>query len=159
MIAPAFADMLQARGVGVGRWMARCPAHPDRNPSLSIAEGHDGRTLVLCRAGCATKAVVTAMGLSMRDLYAGPSPSPTKAKQIAAERARRDTVLKAQRQVSRLAFDRIRKLAAIVDALGDRLVRLSDDEPQADAVARLFHVAVERLRHAESDLEVRRAAR
>jgi hypothetical protein len=158
MTAETFAGLLRGRRTGRGRWQARCPAHRDDNPSLSIAEGRDGRILVLCRAGCTTEAVVTAMGLSMRDLFTGPS-SPAKAKQSAAERARRDTVLKAQRHTSRLACDRVRKLTAIVDVLGDRLVRLSDDEPQANAVARLFHVAVERLRQAESDLEVRRAVR
>jgi hypothetical protein len=68
-------------------------------------------------------------------------------------------VLKARRQVSRSAHDRVRKLTAIVGALGDRLVRLPDDAPTADAIAHLFHEAVARLRDAESDLEVRHAAR
>ncbi len=152
MTSTTLADMLNARRGGPGRWQARCPAHRDRSPSLSIAEGDDGRTLLLCRAGCATEAVVTAMGLSMRDLFAGPS-SPAKPNRL------RQNEQGAQRHTSWLACDRVRKLAAIVDALGDRLVRLPDDEPKADAVARLFHVAVERLRQAESDLEVRCAAR
>jgi len=43
MTAPAIADMLHARCVGVGRWQAKCPAHRDDNPSLSIAKGRDGR--------------------------------------------------------------------------------------------------------------------
>ena len=33
-------------------FVARCPAHDDRNPSLSIAEGDDGKTLLNCHAGC-----------------------------------------------------------------------------------------------------------
>ena len=32
-------------------WQARCPAHDDRNPSLNIAEGDDGRALLKCHAG------------------------------------------------------------------------------------------------------------
>ena len=32
--------------------MARCPAHDDREPSLSIRDGGDGRVLVHCHAGC-----------------------------------------------------------------------------------------------------------
>lgn len=33
-------------------WIARCPAHRDRTPSLSIREGKDGRPVVNCFAGC-----------------------------------------------------------------------------------------------------------
>jgi DNA primase len=32
--------------------MARCPAHEDRAPSLSISSGRDGKVLVRCHAGC-----------------------------------------------------------------------------------------------------------
>jgi putative DNA primase/helicase len=39
-------------------WMARCPAHDDRNPSLSISETPDGAPLVHCHAGCPQENVV-----------------------------------------------------------------------------------------------------
>ena len=42
--------------------MARCPAHDDRSPSLSIADGHDGKILVKCFAGCTGAAVIAALG-------------------------------------------------------------------------------------------------
>lgn len=48
---------------------ARCPAHPDRSPSLSIREAEDGRVLLRCWAGCQTAAVVAAMGLTFADLF------------------------------------------------------------------------------------------
>ncbi|MBP3405212.1 MAG: hypothetical protein J6N18_03860 [Kiritimatiellae bacterium] len=51
-----------------GGWVARCPAHGDDNPSLSIARGEDGRWLVHCHAGCSAEAVVSAVGLKMCDL-------------------------------------------------------------------------------------------
>ena len=51
-----------------GGWVARCPAHGDDNPSLSIARGEDGRWLVHCHAGCTAEQVVEAVGLKMRDL-------------------------------------------------------------------------------------------
>ncbi len=56
-----------ARQSGSG-WSARCPAHEDRTPSLSIAEGDDGRVLLHCHSGCSPDAVVRAKGLSMSDL-------------------------------------------------------------------------------------------
>ena len=49
-------------------WKARCPAHDDLNPSLSIHEGADGRVLMYCHAGCDTSAIVAALGLTLADL-------------------------------------------------------------------------------------------
>jgi KaiC/GvpD/RAD55 family RecA-like ATPase len=49
-------------------WMARCPAHEDKNPSLAIAE-EDGKILIHCHAGCATEDVLNAIGLYPSDLF------------------------------------------------------------------------------------------
>jgi hypothetical protein len=49
-------------------WIARCPAHPDRSPSLSVCE-RQGRVLLHCFAGCATEAVSGALGIKMADLF------------------------------------------------------------------------------------------
>jgi hypothetical protein len=55
-----------------GRWMARCPAHEDQSPSLSIREMQDGRILLNCFASCPTGDVLAKMGLRMSDLFDGP---------------------------------------------------------------------------------------
>ena len=67
------ADMLLARldkvkSTGPGRWIARCPAHEDRSPSLSIREIDDGRILVHDFAGCDVESVVAAVGLTLEAL-------------------------------------------------------------------------------------------
>src|SRR5262245_50884002 len=49
-------------------WSARCPAHEDRRPSLSVSEGDDGRALVKCHAGCKPNAICAAVGLRVLDL-------------------------------------------------------------------------------------------
>jgi hypothetical protein len=54
-------------------WMARCPAHEDRKPSLSVSEGDDGRVLVKCHVGCPAVNIVSAMNLTLRDLMPAPS--------------------------------------------------------------------------------------
>lgn len=54
---------------GKGKWMARCPAHDDKTPSLAVAELQDGRILVKCMAGCPTHDVLTSVGLSLADLF------------------------------------------------------------------------------------------
>jgi len=54
---------------GHRRWRGRCPAHVDRNPSLSVRELDDGRLLVHCFAGCDIESVVSAVGLGLSDLF------------------------------------------------------------------------------------------
>jgi 5S rRNA maturation endonuclease (ribonuclease M5) len=48
---------------------ARCPAHDDRHPSLSVARGDDGRALVHCHADCGIEEITDALGLTLADLY------------------------------------------------------------------------------------------
>ena len=66
-------DLVLARLGGVkqvsGGWLARCPSHDDREPSLKVAEADDARVLLFCHGGCRTEDVVAAMGLSMRNLF------------------------------------------------------------------------------------------
>ncbi len=65
-----------AKPVG-NAWQARCPAHEDRKPSLTVSEGDGGRALVRCHAGCSFEAVVAAIGLIASDLMpARDTPTP-----------------------------------------------------------------------------------
>ena len=48
---------------------AQCPAHEDREPSLSISTGDDERVLLNCHAGCTAEEIAGALGLTMRDLF------------------------------------------------------------------------------------------
>jgi hypothetical protein len=53
-----------------GFYRAFCPAHDDNStPNLDVREGEDGRALLICRVGCDTSKVITALGLEMRDLF------------------------------------------------------------------------------------------
>lgn len=58
----------EPKRAGAG-WSCRCPAHDDRNPSLSIHAGGDGRALVNCHAGCTVDAVCGAIGMRPADLF------------------------------------------------------------------------------------------
>jgi putative DNA primase/helicase len=59
MTADAIARRLQARRSG-STWMAKCPAHDDRSPSLAIRESK-GKALVHCHAGCKQCDVIAAL--------------------------------------------------------------------------------------------------
>jgi hypothetical protein len=56
------------RRTGEGRYIARCPSHLDKSPSLSIRETDDGKTLAHCFGGCSVHDVLAAVGLELRDL-------------------------------------------------------------------------------------------
>lgn len=73
-----------------GGYIARCPAHDDKNPSLSISNG-GGKILLHCHAGCTPEAIVGAIGLSMKDLRTdngngAPGPREPARKIIAVHR-------------------------------------------------------------------------
>lgn len=61
----------KVKAAGAGKWKACCPAHEDRDPSLSIREADDGKVLLHCWAGCLTADVLAAIGLTVRDLFSG----------------------------------------------------------------------------------------
>jgi len=61
------------RGSG-GNYVAKCPSHDDRSPSLSVAEGDNGAVLIHCHAGCETYDILAAVGLGFGDLYPDPLP-------------------------------------------------------------------------------------
>jgi putative DNA primase/helicase len=143
------------RRVGDG-YEARCPAHDDQHPSLTIANGTRGIVL-RCHAGCAASAVVMALGLTMKDLFDGEGAP----REIAAYdyRDEHETVLF---QVVRYADKRFaqrrpggagwiwnlrgvrRVLYRLPELLGagpTERVYLVEGEKDADALARLGPVA------------------
>jgi hypothetical protein len=56
-IVAALGGRMRSKSAGT----ACCPAHKDRNPSLSVSEGAGGRILVKCFAGCSQAEVIDAL--------------------------------------------------------------------------------------------------
>ena len=89
MTATALLGRLQGvRQTGPGRWLAQCPAHEDRSPSLSVRELDDGRVLLYDFAGCETQAVLDALGLEMAALFPERLPGSGPAGGFASTRSR-----------------------------------------------------------------------
>lgn len=67
-------DLVRSLLKGVKRngtgYVALCPAHNDRQPSLSLSEGDDCRALLICHRGCEFEAILGALGLKAADLFA-----------------------------------------------------------------------------------------
>ena len=78
MNAAEIARHIRGRKSGAS-WLARCPAHDDQNPSLSLRD-MDGRVLVHCYAGCDQRMVIEA--LIARGLW--PEREPHRARRIVA---------------------------------------------------------------------------
>ena len=71
------------KNTGRDKWLALCPAHDDRSPSLSIKQ-IDDRILIRCFAGCGFLDVLASVGLDANALfpdkvsnpYEKPKPAP-----------------------------------------------------------------------------------
>ncbi|MGF1552362.1 MAG: toprim domain-containing protein [Paracoccaceae bacterium] len=107
-----------------GRWRRRygtacCPAHGDRRPSLSIADGRDGRLLLRCHAGCDFRDILAALaGMGLVD-SAAPARAPDP-----AEMARREAEDRAERERSiRRARHAWAEAGSIAGTLGARYLR------------------------------------
>lgn len=79
-------DKVKPQGRG---HLARCPAHQDKSPSLSIKEADDGRVLVHCFAGCSVADVLAAVGLELRDLFPDSGLSSGQKKSLVNAKQRR----------------------------------------------------------------------
>ena len=119
--------------------MAHCPVHgKDRNASLEIKVGRKtGTTIVGCYAGCDKEAVLGAVGLTLRDLFADTMPDREAMRLADRMRAQEEREHKAKRRKEREAIDRARKWEACRDALGLLLMQ----RPEDSKLASLFHWA------------------
>jgi hypothetical protein len=112
---------------GFGQFFARCPAHDDTNPSLSIKVLDDGRVLVHCFAGCAIDQVLGALRLELSDLYPN-SPAPANASTVRWNYL--DLLLMARREMQVAVI-------ALGDVLAGRSINESDRDRLLAAQSRL----------------------
>jgi len=109
-------------------WMAQCPAHADKNPSMSVSE-RNGRILIHCFAGCTTEAVCEALGIKVSQLFTEPG---TRSKPLPPR------VRSAQRQITGLR----NRLTRCDRELPVTVVHASRENPDP-AIARALALAVE----------------
>ena len=153
MTALQLAEMLAARPSSRGRWLARCPAHDDRRPSLSITQGERG-ALLRCWAGCRTEDVLAAIHLPMSALFNGAKLSPSARTEAARIRQIRDAAAKAEHHAECEHNRKLLRLEHLRDALGAKLARSPDDVE----LGRLFHRACDWLHEAETITKDKRLA-
>ena len=70
MSAQALLERLdKVRRTAPDNWIACCPAHADKSPSLAVRALEDGRTLLHCFGGCRPDAVLGVLGMTVADLF------------------------------------------------------------------------------------------
>lgn len=154
MSPDGLASLLKARRAGRMKWVARCPAHDDRSPSLSISEGHGGRILLKCFAGCSTEAVLEKLGLTWSDLFIGSRGSRCSVRTIQHRRAVEESRRREWHKTHSALCNRALHFERLIEELGKRLVMECEGSEIGDQLSTLFHQALEKLRQTERDLEV-----
>jgi hypothetical protein len=125
-------EAVLARLKGVRRngagWIARCPAHEDRSPSLSIRRANE-KILLHCFRGCSVEAVCAALKIKVGELFEGSSEMYRPEPRIVREAQKRINGLR-----SRLTpGDRERAVTVV----------LADETNLDAAIARALALAVE----------------
>lgn len=77
MIDALLSRLEKVRKAGDG-FVACCPAHQDKSPSMSVTE-RNGRVLIHCFAGCEPQDIIEAVGLKWTDLFSDPMDSSKQA--------------------------------------------------------------------------------
>ena len=67
--------LTKVKKTGKSSYLACCPAHDDKSPSLSIRQLDDGKILLHCFSGCSFDDVVQAAGVDMATLFPAKTPS------------------------------------------------------------------------------------
>jgi hypothetical protein len=150
--AAQLANLLRARRYGPSRWMAKCPGHDDRKPSLSIREGRDGRVILYDFGGCPPQKILETVGLSFCDLFPATfSFTPAQRARQACERTAREEAEAQARELERTLADDCRISHVIADALLQQL-RVAEEAQasvEAAALTALWHKALAKARWAD----------
>lgn len=134
------ADGLIARLDGVkrtgsGRWIARCPGHDDKSPSLSIRELDDGRILLHDFAGCDVEQILDAAGLTFDALFPERSIEHGKPERRSFPAADVLETIASEASIVAVAACNIRQGIALSDADHERLLVATERIYQARRLA------------------------
>ena len=148
MTASELAAVLRARRVRHNEWVAKCPAHPDRHPSLTIKAG-DRAVLLCCQSQrCPVESIVRAMGLTMQDLFyeSRCNMSPADFRKLEAQRRKEDAQEKAKKRRKDKLIYQARYREGEVYRIGKLLARDFDSVK----LAKQFHWSLDRSRGAQA---------
>jgi len=69
MIDTLLSRLSRVKSTKTNQWVAGCPAHDDKHPSLAIKLTDDGKILIKCWSGCGIDDICDSIGLKVSDLF------------------------------------------------------------------------------------------
>ena len=69
MINDFLSRLTNVKPKGEDSWVACCPAHEDRSPSLAVSCDREGKILLHCFAGCDVHSITASVGMNISDLF------------------------------------------------------------------------------------------
>ena len=152
MSASEFAALLHAKRIGRGKWMAKCPAHADKRPSLAISEGNPRKgnfPFAMCcmSQGCTGDEILKAMGLTWKQGLGDKAVSRKEQLRADRERAEREEI---RRNVRELVITALRQSAhwyAVAEKIAASMARMPHGNV---ATAIRYHEALTKARRFEA---------
>lgn len=148
MTVEAFTQLLEGVRQTYRGYQARCPAHGDRSPSLSIREAEDGRILLHCFAGCHARQVCDALGIRIQDLYPHAKGDPHQIRAAKLQRHRREQAKAQARRLDETRADLLREAERVIAAGSPIPI-----EEQSDRFMEALCNAHDAMRHEKGEQE------
>lgn len=95
-------------------YSARCPAHTDKSPSLSIRETEEGNILLHCFAGCTAHEICSALRIEKRDLFRKSEQNPIHIRFAQQQRLHRERLGRRIQALAGLRADILRDAELII---------------------------------------------
>jgi hypothetical protein len=132
-IAEILPSLESVHARGQGRWSAKCPAHADTSPSLTIAEGEKG-VLLKCWAGCSLEEITRTLGLTVKDLFFDAlSTDPHQRREVMRQRTQDMAARQAAHDTEGRRLDTLRQAEQLIQsARGISIEGWSDDKLHAE---------------------------
>lgn len=70
MIQSILSRLKKVKKTRNGEWIACCPAHDDKSPSLAVKVADNGNILMHCFGGCEIESIANSLQIDLQDLFA-----------------------------------------------------------------------------------------
>lgn len=109
MIEDVINRLQGVKSTGQNRWIAKCPSHQDKSPSLALSQDADGKVLINCFAGCGTYEILQAVGLDWDAVFPEKMLTPAKPKKARIYATEGLQLLRLETQIVTLGGSRLQR--------------------------------------------------
>jgi CHC2 zinc finger len=115
----------KVKRTGNGRWVACCPSHEDRKPSLSIRDDA-GKVLLHCFGGCDVYSVVAAVGMELDQLFPPKPRDETKRSRVTLDPMDALRCIGRDAMEAAIIISSLREAGCVPESVSDRLSGLAN---------------------------------